>query len=148
MENITANAQILIHRPAAAVFEAFADPDIMTKFWFPRATGRLETGNEVKWYVGTGDDAFEIMVRVTSAIKPVSIDLHWGDGETFTEVTWTFESTSETTTVLRIQERGFSGDNAVAAALGSTGGFNQVVVAAKAFLEHGVAINIVKDHVT
>lgn len=149
MVEITANAQIIIHRPAGDVFEAFADPDIMTKFWFPRASGRLETGKEVKWYVGTGDDAFEITVRVKSAVKPLSLHLQWGDGDAFTDVKWEFESKSRNETVVRIRESGFSGDQstAILAALDSTGGFNQVVVAAKALLEHDAPINVVRDHV-
>ncbi|MEP0520977.1 MAG: SRPBCC domain-containing protein [Hyphomicrobiales bacterium] len=149
MVEITASAQIIIHRPAAEVFEAFADPEIMTKFWFPRASGRLEAGEEVRWYVGTSDDAFEITVRVKSAEKPSSLHLQWGDGDAFTDVKWEFESKSHNETVVRIRESGFSGDQSavVVAALNSTGGFNQVIVAAKALVEHGVHINVVNDHI-
>jgi uncharacterized protein YndB with AHSA1/START domain len=150
MVEITANAQITIHRPAADVFEAFADPDVMTKFWFPRASGRLETGKDVKWYVGTEDDAFEITVRVKSAKTPSSLHIQWGVGDAFTDVKWQFERKSDSATIVRIQESGFSGDQSeiVRAALDSTGGFNQVVVAAKALLEHGAHINVVTDNVT
>ena len=33
---------MLIRRPAAEVYEAFADPDRITKFWLARSSGRLE----------------------------------------------------------------------------------------------------------
>ncbi len=150
MSEITANARILIRRPASEVFEAFADPKVMTKYWFPRASGRLETGKEVKWYVGTGDDAPKITVRVKSADKPNSIHFEWGDGDGFTDVKWEFESRGEKGTIVSITESGFSGDQSeiVQCALDSTGGFNQVVIAAKALLEHGAEINVVEDHVT
>ena len=34
-------AAMLIRRPASEVFEAFVDPDITTKFWFTKSSGRL-----------------------------------------------------------------------------------------------------------
>jgi uncharacterized protein YndB with AHSA1/START domain len=40
---------MLIRKPPAAVFEAFADPAITTRFWFTDSTGRLETGRTVRW---------------------------------------------------------------------------------------------------
>ena len=48
-----------------------------------------------------------------------------------------------------IEERGFSGshDEIVSQALESTCGFNQVVVALKALLEHNATINVVADHI-
>lgn len=52
------------------------------------------------------------------------------------------------TTLLRVEETGYSGDpeTVIAAALDSTGGFNQVIIAAKAWLEHRAPINVVADH--
>ena len=103
----------------------------------------------MKWYIGTGDDAFEITVRVKSAEKPHSLHIEWGDSEQFTEVVWAFESKGDEGTIVRITESGFSGDQSeiVQAALDSTGGFNQVITAAKALLEHNAQINVVADHV-
>ncbi len=149
MGEVTANARMLIRRPAPDVFEAFVDPQIMTRFWFPKASGRLETGNEVSWYVGTGDDAFEITVRVKSADKPHLLHIEWGDSGQFTQVVWVFESKGEEETIVRITESGFTGDQSeiVQSALASTGGFNQVITAAKALLEHDAQINVVEDHV-
>ena len=47
--------------------------------------------------------------------------------------------------MLTIEESGFAGaqDTVLKQALDSTGGFNQVVVAAKALVEHGIAMNVV-----
>lgn len=149
MKEMTANAQMIIRRPASEVFEAFADPAIMTKFWFPRASGRLEEGREVKWFVGTDADAFEITVRVKAVKKPHSLHVQWGGDGVFTDVRWEFESKGDRETIVRICESGFPGDEheVVRAALDSTGGFNQVITAAKALLEHNARINVVEDHV-
>lgn len=150
MYEVTAKARMLVRRPALEVFEAFADPNTMTRFWFPKASGRLKTGEEVKWYVGTDDGAPEITVRVKSAEKPNSLHIEWGDGDRFTDVKWEFESAGDEGTIVRITESGFAGDQSevIQSALDSTGGFNQVVTAVKALLEHDVQINVVKDHVT
>ncbi len=40
---------MLIRKPVAEVFEAFINPDITTKFWFTKSSGRLEVGKEVQW---------------------------------------------------------------------------------------------------
>jgi hypothetical protein len=40
---------MLIRKPVAAVFEAFIDPDITTRFWFTRGSGRLEVGKQIQW---------------------------------------------------------------------------------------------------
>lgn len=148
MIEMTANARVIIHRPVPDVFEAFADPEIMTMFWFPKASGRLEEGTAVKWYTGLGADAFEITVRVKAVQKPHSLHIQWGSDGAFTDVRWEFESNGNSQTIVRICESGFSGEDAeiVRAALDSTGGFNQVVIAAKALLEHNARINVVKDH--
>ena len=45
-----AKAEFLIRKPVAEVFEAFVDPEIITKFWFNRSTGWLESGKTVQWH--------------------------------------------------------------------------------------------------
>ena len=77
-----AKTGMLIRRPAADVFEAFVNPDITTKFWFTRSSGRLEAGN--------GD---ELVTQVTN----------------------------------------------------STQGFSLLLAGLRAFLEHGIRLNLVAD---
>ncbi len=145
---LRAKAQILVRRPREDVFDAFIDPQIMSKFWFTRKDQGLREGETVTWYVGDARDAFEIEVRVTSIERPSRINIAWGHGDQFTTVEWTFAEEGRDVTRLVIEERGFSGsrEEIVARALDSTSGFNQVVVAVKALLEHGAPINIVADH--
>ncbi len=44
-----AKAEMLIRKPVAEVFEAFINPEITTKFWFTKSSGKLEAGKEVTW---------------------------------------------------------------------------------------------------
>ncbi len=148
-KEITAKAQILIRRPCVEVFNAFIDPGVMSKFWFTRKDQGLCEGDTVIWYVGDRSDAFEIEVRIKSIKEPSLINFEWGYGSHFTNVTFTLMEQSPEMTQISIVERGFSGsrEEIVLQALDSTCGFNQVVVAAKALLEHNIKINVVRDHV-
>jgi uncharacterized protein YndB with AHSA1/START domain len=44
-----AKAEMLIRKPVAEVFEAFINPEITTKFWFTKSSGRLEAGKQITW---------------------------------------------------------------------------------------------------
>ena len=44
-----AKTGMLIRKPAADVFEAFVNPEITTRFWFTRSSGRLEAGKQAQW---------------------------------------------------------------------------------------------------
>ena len=44
-----AKAEMLIRRPVDEVFEAFVDPEMTSKFWFTKGSGRLEAGKQVQW---------------------------------------------------------------------------------------------------
>lgn len=149
VDEIAAKAQILVRRPRHEVFDALIDPAIMSRFWFKRRDHGLKEGEVVTWFVGDAPDAIEIEVRVKTIRPPSQIILDWGHGDQFTTVSWTFEEQGEDATRLKIEERGFIGspEEIIAQALDSTSGFNQVVVALKALLEHGATINVVADHV-
>lgn len=149
-DGISAKAQILVRRPRDDVFNAFIDPAVMSRYWFTRRDAGLREGETVTWFVGDAHGAYEIEVRVKSIRKPSEIVIDWGEGDRFTTVTWSLDQLAPELTRLKIEERGFIGnpEEILAQALDSTGGFNQVVVALKAFLEHGASINIVADHVS
>ena len=136
---------MLIRKPPAEVFEAFADPAVTTKFWFSRGCGRLVPGATVRWdweMYGVGTDV------VVKAVEPGRrILIEWDDPEERTPVEWLFEPRGETHTLVTITNSGFhgSGDEQVAKALDSMGGFSLVLAGAKAWLEHGLALNLVPD---
>ncbi len=139
-----AKAELLIRRPVAEVFEAFVDPDFITKFWFDRSSGRLESGTTVQWHWELIKATAEVRVKAIEENRRILIE--WGNGDP-TTVEWTFFPRSADTTYLRVVNSGFTGegDEIVSQALEATGGFALVLAAAKAFLEHGVALNIVAD---
>jgi len=138
-----ASAGILIRRPAAEVFEAFADPVATSRFWFTRGSGRLEPGARVRWdweMYGAGTD---VLVKAVEPRRRILID--WDTAGDPTEVEWRFEARGEGTFVT-VENRGFEDSPAgVAKALDSNGGFNLVLAAAKFWLEHGIDPRIIED---
>lgn len=140
-----ADTALLIRRPPEVVFEAFADPAVTTKFWFTKGSRRLEPGAKVRWDWEMYGVHADVVVREIEHGRRILMD--WGDeAGGFTQVEWTFEPKGEGT-FLRVVNSGFpgSGDEQVAAALDSLGGFNLVLAAAKAWLEHGINLELIAD---
>jgi uncharacterized protein YndB with AHSA1/START domain len=136
---------MLIRKPVAEVFEAFINPDITTKFWFTRGSGRLEVGKPVQW----DWEMYDISISVTAkAIEPNRrILIEWPGYSGPTNVEWTFEPQEDGTTFVRITEAGFTGngDELVKQVTDSTQGFTLVLAGLKAFLEHKIRLNVVAD---
>jgi uncharacterized protein YndB with AHSA1/START domain len=144
-----ASARIKIHSAPTEVFAAFAEAERMSRFWFMRRDDGLRQGEKCTWYLGKSEDAYAFDISVSHLSEPDSMVFEWpGPDGNITSVRWSFEDDGGGSTILSVEETGFSGSDEEIAAkvLDSQGGFNQVVVAAKAYLEHGVAVNIVDDH--
>lgn len=137
-------AQMLIRRPVSEVFQAFVDPEVKTRFWFTKSSGKLEPGTDVRWEW----ECFN--VSTTVSVKEVEensrILIEW-DPESPREVEWRFFTGEDDTTLVRITETGYegTGDEIVAHAVDSMGGFTMVLCALKALLEHDIELNVVED---
>lgn len=136
--------EMLIRKSAEEVFRAFVDPAITTQFWFTKSSGELRAGKEVRWEWEMYGVSSRVVVKAIEQDKRILID--WDDPPT--EVEWRFEARPDGTTFVRITNSGFvgSGDEVVARALDSAGGFSFVLAGLKAFLEHGVRLDLVADH--
>lgn len=141
--SLVVQAQMLIRKSVAEVFEAFINPSITTKFWFTHSTGRLETGKKVQWLWEMFD--VETTVNVKAVEINRRIEIEWDDPACSVE--WEFESYPDGTTLVKISNWGFSGseESTVAQAIDSKGGFTMVLSALKALLEHNVQLNLVAD---
>ena len=137
---------MLIRGPAAQVFEAFVDPEITTRFWFTKSSGRLESGKRLRW----DWEMYGISVPISvKAIEPNRrIVIEWpADHGAVTTVEWTFAAQKDDTTFVGITESGFSGngDELFKQVTDSTQGFSLVLAGLKAHLEHGLQLNLVAD---
>jgi uncharacterized protein YndB with AHSA1/START domain len=134
---------MLIRRPAAEVFRAFADPAVTTRFWFTKSSGPLEPGAKVSWeweMYGVGTT-----VAVREIVPGERIVVEWNPDSPST-VEWTFTGVGDGTYV-RIREFNMTGtaDEIAAHVVDSTQGFSFVLAGAKAWLEHGIELNLVGD---
>ena len=141
-----AKAEMLIRKPVAEVFEAFVNPDITSKFWFTKSSGRLEPGKQIRWDWEMFNACSEVQVKAIEQNERILIE--WGAFDTPTTVEWIFTPQADNTTFVSITNAGFSGDGdeIIKQAIGSTEGFALVLAGLKAFLEHNITLNLVADH--
>jgi uncharacterized protein YndB with AHSA1/START domain len=135
---------MLIRRPVAEVFRAFVDPEVTTRFWFTKSSGPLEPGAEVRWEWEMYDASTTVSVKEVEEDSRILVE--W-DPDSPREVEWRFFPGENGTTLVRITEAGFTGtgDEIMAQAIDSKGGFTIVLAAAKALLEYGVELTLVAD---
>ncbi|MGX1432398.1 uncharacterized protein YndB with AHSA1/START domain [Cytobacillus horneckiae] len=135
-------AEMLIRRPVEEVFEAFVNPEVTTKFWFTKSSGRLETEKLVTWdweMYGVSDQVYVEDLQLNKRILIKSSDS--------TKTEWVFDSRTNKETFVTIVNSGFKGneDDIVNQAVDSMGGYTMVLCALKALLEHNVILNAVFD---
>ena len=140
-----AKAEMLIRKPVAEVFEAFVNPDITTRFWFTKSTGRLEAGKPLTWTWEMYNHSVTVEVKAIEVNKRILID--WGNYGEMTTVEWLFTPYEQDATYVTITNSGFrgDGDKVVSEALDSKGGFTWVLAGLKALLEHNVELNAIAD---
>ena len=141
---VEARTGMLIRKPVAEVFEAVVDPAITSRFWFSRGSDRLDAGREVRWDWDTYGASAQVRPKAIEGDRRILVE--WSAYQTPTEIEWVFTPRPEGTFV-EVTNRGFAGDHdrVVAQAIGSTEGFALVLAGMKAFLEHGIALNLVPD---
>lgn len=141
----TINVTGHISNPAHSVYEAVADPEILSKYFTTGgAQGRMEAGSTVTWDFADFPGAFPVHVVETD--QDSRIVFTWGapegaaqQGETETVVTFTFDPVVDDRTLVKIIGTGFSDSDAGwAAVLDQTGGWTGMLCAMKVWLEHGI----------
>jgi uncharacterized protein YndB with AHSA1/START domain len=141
---MAAKAEMLIRKPANEVFEAFINPDITTKFWFTKSSGRVEAGQQVEWTWEMYGVSSKVQVKAVEANRRILIE--WDGYNAPETVEWTFTARPDNTTFVSIVNNiSGTGDEAVSAAISSTEAFTMVLCGAKALLEHGIRLNLVAD---
>lgn len=136
-------AQMLIRKPVADVFEAFIDPSITKHFWFTKGSGKLEAGKTIIWEWEMYNVSSK--VQVLEILPNEKITTEWGDPAT--QVDFEFRTLSDGNTYVTIKNYGFdmTGDALLDIIKDSTGGFTTVLDGLKAYLEHGINLNLIAD---
>jgi uncharacterized protein YndB with AHSA1/START domain len=140
-----AKTEMLIRRPAAEVFQAFVDPEITTKFWFTKSSGRLETGKQIRWDWEMYNSGTDVKVIAIEPNKRLLVE--WMAFGAPTTIEWIFTPRPDNTTFVSITNSGFQGTEEEIAeqAISSTEGFTFVLAGLKALLEHNINLNLIAD---
>lgn len=144
-----AKAQMLIRKPVNEVFEAFVDPEITSKFWFTKGSGRLEEGKSITWE--WGQFGVQAAIWVTKIVLNQQISFEWPAGvetDNHRTVNIRLEEKSEEATFVTVEEKEFDVDDeaAIQHIVGQTEGWTLVLSAMKAFLEQRINLNLISDH--
>ena len=136
-------AQMLIRKPVALVFQAFIDPAITTNFWFTKSSGQLETGKSITWEWEMYGISTNVLVKEINPNRNIIIE--WGKPATI--VNFEFNPLSENTTYVVIKNYGFkeTGNDLIAVIKDSTSGFTTVLDGMKAYLEQNIKLNLIGD---
>lgn len=136
-------AKMLIRKPSSEVFEAMVNPEITKNFWFTKSSGKLEANKSVTWEW----EMYQVsaVIAVTAIIKNKKITFEWNNPARTVE--FQFESMSDNSTYVSVKEYGYTetDDKLLAIIRDSTGGFTTVLDGMKAFLEHGINLNLIGD---
>ncbi|KMQ58952.1 polyketide cyclase [Chryseobacterium sp. BLS98] len=140
--DIYVQAQMLIRKPVEEVFEAFINPEVTTNFWFTKSTGKLEKGKTITWEWEMYNVKSEVQVH--EVVLNQLIKTEWGNPAV--NVDYEFKKMEKGTLVV-IKSYGFSqtGDDLLKIINDNTGGFTTVLDGCKAYLEHGIKLNLIED---
>ena len=150
VEAPVATAQMLVRQPVARVFEAIVDPMITSRFWFTHGSGPLEAGSRLTWTWAMYGLSTEVVVK--ELVPQRRVLLEWDGPDNPSLVEFAFEprdgEPGHEHTFVRVRNWGFAGDapRQVGQAIGSAGGFSFVLAGLKAWLEHGIELNLIADH--
>lgn len=135
--------QMLIRKPANEVFDAFIYPEQTRHFWFTKASGNLEKGATVVWEWEMYNVSAKVTVKNIVPNELISVD--WGDPAT--AIDFIFKPVTDDTTYVIIKNYGFhsEGEALLKELINTTGGFTTVLDGLKAYLEHGINLNLIAD---
>lgn len=133
---------MLIRKPIVEVFEAFINPEITKNFWFTKSSGKLEVGKTITWTWEMYDASSE--VQVLEIVPNRIIKTKWGSPAN--NVDYEFQE-MKNGTLITIKSYGYekTGEDMMRVINDNTGGFTTVLDGCKAWLEHGINLNLIVD---
>lgn len=133
---LISEAILQIQKPIAEVFEGIVNPIKMTKYFISESSGRLESGNEVKWKFPEFPDWYtvkDVQVEVNRSISFV-----W-DPETIVKIV--LQAQPNNSTVVNVTEKGKDLNEAnLKWLIENTAGWANFLACMKAYLEYGIEL--------
>lgn len=132
---VTTKMKIL--KPAHEVFEALADPEKMSNYWFSSGTGRVEQGKTITWRYDEYNA--EVAISVLEVEENKNIRFSWGGYGQETIVTIILNELDHGDTLIVVTETGLKEEDpeVVNKMLGQKEGWVYVLTCLKGYLENG-----------
>jgi uncharacterized protein YndB with AHSA1/START domain len=140
MADQVVTAEMLIRRPPGEVFAAFANPQIIRKFWLRDTTGPLAPRARVQWHFMVPGATANVVVTDFEAPRRIAFD--WPGGM---HVELSFEPFGDGATQLTAAISGLNGKDPITQATNVVEGFSVVFCDLKTLLESGSSANLVRD---
>ena len=140
MERVAVTASMLIRRAPHEVFAAFADPEMLCRFWLDAASGPLAPGAVVQWNFKV--PGIHDTVTVTLFEPPRRLSLRFSDGQ---EAALSFELHDGDATRVAVCCTGFPEGDSLELATNTVEGFSIVLCDLKTLLETGRSTHLVRD---
>ena len=134
------NAEMLIRRAPGEVFAAFANPQVIRKFWLRDTTGPLAPGARVQWHFMVPGATANVVVTRFEAPRRIGFD--WPGGM---HVELRFDPFGDEATHLTAEISGLNGKDVITQASNVVEGFSIVFCDLKTLLESGTSANLVRD---
>jgi uncharacterized protein YndB with AHSA1/START domain len=140
MADHVVTAEMLIRRPPGEVFAAFANPQIIRKFWLQDTTGPLAPGARVQWHFMVPGATASVVVTCFEAPRRIAFD--WPGGM---HVELSFALFGDGATHLTAAISGLNGKDLLTQATNVVEGFSVVFCDLKTLLETGSSASLVRD---
>lgn len=140
-----AKAEMLIRKPVQVVFEAMVNPDITSRFWYTKGSGRLDSGKDVRWEWEMYGVSVELCAHEIKKNKFIAFN--WPSMGGTTSVEMLFTPMDNDCTFISITEKGWDAadEKMPAYVAGQTEGWTMVLAALKALLEFNIVLPLVAD---
>ncbi len=136
--------QTTISRTAKDVFEAVADPEMLTQYFVDRTSGRLAPGERIAWHWDAWGDypvaVDEVIPNERISLRINSVEWKKTEGDAYdVRVDIEIQEMEPGKTMLKISETGWKDDaDGIKASYENCGGWQHMADCAKAWLEHGI----------
>ncbi len=140
-----ARTGMLIRKHVAEVFSAFTEPEATTHFWFTKSSGPLRVGEPVTWEWEMYGASTRVVPKIIEPYRRIVVEWDGYTGRTLVE--WKFVPRGDDAAFVSVTESGWTGtgDELVEHAMNSAQGFTWTLAGLKAWLEHGLELNLVAD---
>lgn len=136
IDKLEIEVALQIRKPVSEVFEAIINPDKMSNYFILKSSGRMQEGEEIKWWFPEFEEEF--LIRVNRVEQDRYISYYWDidEEELLVEITLT---PKEDSTLVSITEKSKdNNESGIRWLKSNTAGWANFLDCLKAYLEFGV----------